>query len=106
VKASRRRRSAKPSQCRFLKGPGPWPWLVAAATLPGRALHVGLALWFHLGLKHRREILLPLSDLASMGVDRHAARRGLKALERAGLVSVIRHTGRKSRVTVFDGPKE
>jgi hypothetical protein len=30
---------------RFLKGPVPWPWIVAAAALPGSALIVGLSLW-------------------------------------------------------------
>jgi hypothetical protein len=28
---------------RFLKGPIPWPWISAAAALPGKALH-GMAL--------------------------------------------------------------
>src|SRR5262245_45163554 len=87
---------------RFLKGPVPWPWLERAACLPGRALHVGLALWHLVGLGRKREVVLTGSVLASMGVDRHAARRGLTALETAGLVTMIRHPGRRPRVTVLD----
>jgi DNA-binding FadR family transcriptional regulator len=35
------------------------------------------------------------------GVSRYSARRGLVALERAGLVAVDRHTGRKAVVTIL-----
>lgn len=34
----------------FLKGPIPLPWLQGAARLPGKALHVGVVLWFLSGL--------------------------------------------------------
>lgn len=96
------RRQRPGSQRRtFLKGPVPWPWLALAATLPGRSLHVGLALWFQAGLERKREVRLPLSVLAVMGVDRYAAGRGLTALEAAGLIAVQRHPGRKPRVAIL-----
>jgi hypothetical protein len=85
----------------FLKGPIPWAWLVAAASLPGRALHVGIALWLRVGLERKYDVVMPLAALAPMGVDRHAARRGLAELEKAGLVNVTRHRGRKARVAVL-----
>src|SRR3954452_4212832 len=31
---------------RFLHGPVPLPWLEAAARLPGKSLHTGVALWY------------------------------------------------------------
>ena len=37
--------------------------------------------------------------------DRYAAMRGLAELERAGLVSVDRHSGRKARVTILPAPR-
>jgi len=86
----------------FLKGPIPKPWLERAAQAPGRALHVGIALWFQAGMKKRGEIRLGLAQFSDFGLDRFAASRGLAELERAGLVSVIRHPGRKPIVTILD----
>ena len=90
---------------KFLKGPVPWDWLTLAAQLPGKALHVGVALWFWAGITYSREIALSVTRLAELGVGRHAAYRALKGLEKAGLVDVQRHPGRKPIVTVLDAPK-
>jgi len=65
-------------------------------------LHVAVELWFQAGIRKRREIRLGLAQLSSFGVDRFAASRGLKALEHAGLVSVVRHPGRQPVVTILD----
>jgi hypothetical protein len=90
---------------RYLGGPIPWTWLSAAARLPGQALAVGLAVWLRGGIAKSAEVRLSLSGLDSeMGVKRDAARRGLAALERAGLVHVTRGLGRKPRVTLLPGP--
>jgi len=89
---------------KFLKGPIPLLWLAAAAKQPGRALHVGIAVWFLAGIKRNAVIALSSSILVSFGVNRHAVYRGLKALERAGLVSVVRKPGRLPQVTLLDGP--
>jgi hypothetical protein len=79
-------------------------WLHNAGRLPGKALHVGIALWYRAGMKRCRDIPLALSGLLAFGVDRYAASRGLKALEAARLVSVIRHVGRQPVVTLLEGP--
>ena len=97
-------RSRSPCRGAFLKGPIPWPWLARAAKLPGRALHVGLVLWFRAGLARGRTVTLPGPILESMGMDRHAAGRGLNALEEAHLVAMERHPGRKPLVTILDCP--
>ena len=89
---------------KFLKGPIPWKWLEEAMKQPGKAVHVGLAIWFWAGVKRTKEISLSLSRLRQSGVDRHSARRGLAVLEQAGLVSVRRYPGRKPVVTLLDGP--
>jgi len=89
---------------KFLKGPIPLSWLSVAANQAGKALHVGLACWFLAGIKRSRTIALSAPALASFGTDRYAGYRGLKALERAGLVSVVRHPGRLPVVTILDGP--
>jgi hypothetical protein len=91
------------AQVPFLKGPVPLPWLRVAARLKGRALHVGIALWFLAGLEKSRDVRLAPKALANLGVDRHAGYRGLRALESAGLVSVERHRGRSPRVRILEG---
>ena len=86
---------------RFLKGPIPLDWLIIAATQSGRALHVGIVLWFLKGVKRSRTVELTRSKLALLGISRHAGYRGLTKLEEAGLVSVDRHRGRSPIVTIL-----
>ena len=74
----------------FLKGPIPWDWLATAMTLPGTALHVAIRLWFLGGMKDDPKVTLSLSGMEHLGVARETARRGLRSLESAGLVSVER----------------
>jgi hypothetical protein len=52
-------------------------------------------------LKRTADIPLSLSRLRELGVNRFAAARGLAALEKAGLVAVLRHRGRKPVVTLL-----
>jgi hypothetical protein len=107
---SPRRRPPRPKRGEhFLKGPISWSWLARAARLPGKALHVGVAVWRLAGMKKAATVSLSLSGLRDeVGVERDAARRGLEALEKAALVHVERHTGRCPRVTLLpvaaDGP--
>jgi DNA-binding transcriptional ArsR family regulator len=87
---------------KFLKGPVPLTWLARAAQLPGKALHIGVVLWFLAGLKNTRSVSLPSTALRLFGIDRSAKRRALGWLEEAGLVIVARHPGRNPRVTLLD----
>jgi len=87
---------------KFLRGPIPWKWLAQAARLPGKAFQVAIAVWFLAGIKDRRTVALSGSALRGMEVDRFATYRGLRALERAGLVSVSRHVGRSPMVTILN----
>src|SRR5262249_13109563 len=43
----------------FLRGPIPLKWLTMASSLPGKALHVALAIWYGSGL--RKSAMVPLS---------------------------------------------
>jgi DNA-binding transcriptional ArsR family regulator len=96
------RPARKRLQERFLRGPISWPWLLVAMDQPGKALHVAMCLWFASGLK-RGDTSITFSTHGT-GLDRHSAYRGLKALEDAGLVSVVRHQGRKARVKLLPVP--
>jgi hypothetical protein len=90
------------SREKFLKGPIPLSWLAYAARLPGKALHVGVVLWFYAGLKHSRTVALPNTTLRSFGVNRNAKYRALTALQNAGLIEVEGQPGCNPRVTLLD----
>ena len=76
--------------------------MVRAARLPGKALHVALTVWFGAGVKRKRTVRLSYSQMGKLGCKRETARRGLAALESAGLVSVDRHPGRCPVVTILE----
>jgi hypothetical protein len=76
---------------RFLKGPIPWPWIEAAARLPGKALAVGLVLWRETGMDGSGPVRLTTAKLAGLGFDRAGKMRALRGLEAAGLVHVERN---------------
>jgi hypothetical protein len=84
----------------FLKGPVPWPWIIAAAALPRSALLVGLCLWRLAGALKSRSVTLGNADLKAFGVDRAAKSRALAALEGAGLIQVAHEPGRFPTVTL------
>src|SRR5688500_18820280 len=83
----------------FLHGPAPLAWLEAAASLPGKSLHAGVALWYAAGLTRSRSV--PLSNISGLrfGLDRNAKYRALGWLEGAGLIIVERKFGRAPIVT-------
>lgn len=83
---------------KFLKGPIPLHWLLSVFPLPGKALHVAVALWYRSGLE--KSCRVKFNQSRWKGVSRDSARRGLCALERAGLVRVMRHPGRVPIVTI------
>ncbi len=86
---------------KFLKGPVPLAWLMEAAKLPGKALAVGVALWYLSGIKRSRTVTLPSSHLYLFGVDRHAKTRALAVLENGYLVAVQRCNGKNPVVTLL-----
>jgi hypothetical protein len=87
----------------FLRGPIPWPWWSRAASLQGRALHVASAVRYLVGWKGEPTVSLALGDLDPfLGVDRQAARRGLRSLESLALVEVGSRAGCKLLVRVCE----
>jgi hypothetical protein len=78
----------------------PLRWLQIAACLPGRTLHVAIAIWHLHRLEKSPVVALTPAKLRRFGVHRNTAIASLERLESAGLVSVKRSTGRAPRVTV------
>ena len=89
----------------FLKGPVPMPWLISAANIPGKALHIGIALWFWSGIKKTKTFILPKNAIRGLGVSRQTCYAQLKVMEKAGLLSIESRKGKKSKITLFpDSP--
>jgi hypothetical protein len=86
----------------FLKGPISWPWLVRAAQLPGKSLHVALLLWREAGCRKSRTVRFCLSHAEGMGMHFYTARRALRRLAIAGLVEINRQPGRGLEVTLLE----
>jgi hypothetical protein len=102
IKTSRRGRPPRhrPGEW-FLKGPIQWAWLDRAARLPGSALAVGLALWWEAGRRNRRTVRLCLGRVG-LGVSEQAARRALRALEGAALLSVRCEPGHGLEISLLE----
>lgn len=73
--------------------------LVTAAQLPGRTLHLALAIWgLVLSSVSPKVTLTPLA-LIQFGLSREACYEGLTRLAKAGVVAVERGRGRRAVVT-------
>ena len=107
VSLERRKRQAEKRGGQFLRGPVPLTWLAGAGAMPGKALAIGVFLWWRAGIEKRRSGLqLNCRRLERFGVSRQACSRALSALERAGLVTVDRQSGKCPRVSIIaDGGK-
>ena len=100
----RREQRTRRQHRRFLKGPIPTRWLKTAAGLTGRALEVGLALWYKHGLLGQADSIAVTNALVQVigPISRKARYRALNALEKARLVAVTRQPGRAPRAMILD----
>jgi hypothetical protein len=84
--------------------PLPLPWIRRAGASSSRsAIAIALEIWFLAGIKGSTRVELKLTPRAltvSPKICRHGVYGGLKALELAGLISVVRGKG-SSRVCGF-----
>lgn len=85
----------------FIKGPISLPWIGQAARLPGKTLHVALALQYMAGLTNSRTVKLTAKTLTVFGVSRDAKSEALARLRHAGLISVNQSPGRAPFVTLL-----
>ncbi len=89
---------------RFLKKT-PLDPLQRAARLPGRALHVYLAIRHRCDLRREPRVTLPATYLQAFGIGKDVKRRALAELETAGLIRVERLAGRTARVALVTWPE-
>jgi len=84
----------------FILGPLSGEWFTQAAGLSGAAVRVGLALWYLKGLKKRWTVKPTWATWRRFSLCPDTARSGLKVLEDAGLVTVVRPAGCTPVVTI------
>lgn len=99
--APRRGRRASPIRGKFIAGPLDVPWVVQASRLGVKALLVGLALWHLKRLRQAETFTVSNLMLQEWGVQPDAKGRALRALEKAGLISVERRGKRSPRVALI-----
>ena len=85
----------------FLKGPIPMVWLNEAAKLPGKAINLGIAIWWLAGMAKTKTFKLTGKALDQLGVSRDAASGALKRLEARGLIRVQRSPGQRPTVEIL-----
>ena len=93
-----------PKATLFLRGPVPLEWLGSAATLPGKTLHVGIALWWLHGMAKGKPFKLTQKALQILNVERDAASAALTRLEKAGLIRLVRQPGQRPMVSSIESP--
>ena len=95
-----RARNTRKTPALAFRGPVTISWLTSAARLPGKSLHVGLAIWYAAGRFRSHKVLLSNIDAHRFGLNRNAKYRALGWLESAELISVDRKLGRTPVITV------
>ena len=85
----------------FLKGPIPMAWLNEAAKLPGKAINLGIAIWWLDGMAKTKTFKLTGKALDQLDISRDAAADALKRLEGRGLIRVQRAPGQRPTVEIL-----
>jgi hypothetical protein len=96
----RRSRQPSPIRDKFIAGPIDVSWVCQASRLGVKALLVGLALWHLKGLRHTATFIVSNLMIRDWGIEPDAKWRALRALEKAGLVTIERRGKRSPLVTL------
>lgn len=84
----------------FIKGPIPMDWISAAAKLPGKAIHVALALCWMDGMNPQKRFKITRRALELFKVSDDAYRDALLRMEAAKLIRVSRSPGQRALVEI------
>jgi hypothetical protein len=81
-------------------------WVRRAARLPGKAWHLGCALWFEAlcSPTRRPEVKLQRRKREWFGLERRAFYRALESLQEAGLIRAETRVGKTPVITILDVP--
>lgn len=75
-------------------------WLNEVTRLPGKALNVALAAHWLVDMNHGQPAKMTAKALDMLNISEDACSDGLKRLEQAGLVTVIRQPGQRPIVGI------
>jgi hypothetical protein len=84
----------------FIKGPIDIDWLGAACRLPGKTVHVALAIHWLAGMKGSSGIKVSRKALQLFHVSNDANLDALRRLGEAGLISYTAAVGQRALITV------
>jgi hypothetical protein len=82
--------------------PVPMPWFDRACVLPGKALAVGMVLWYLARRAGSLTTALTQGALNQHGISRWEKYSALKALESAGLIAVHRRGRKNPEITILN----
>lgn len=82
----------------------PFDWLYHCNRLPGKTTAVALALWFLHGVNKSPTFRLTREAVHLAGCSRGALYHALRALEGAGLISILRRPGARPIITIHKEP--
>jgi DNA-binding transcriptional ArsR family regulator len=85
---------------RFIAGPIEAAWVIQAGQLGVKALLLGMVLWHLKGLRKFHTFKVSNMMVREWGITPDAKSRGLRKLERAGLIAVQRQGKRSPQVTL------
>ena len=69
------------------------------------AIRVGLAVWYAAGVRKSLTVTFTETWRAPLGLSRYQAKRGLRQLEEAGLITIERREGKAPHVTIIGLPE-
>jgi hypothetical protein len=105
TKSNRKKLKRCDREGQFIKGPLPKGWLKVAASLGGKSLHVGLALWFAYGFEREERFRFTPKWYRWLGISRPTLARSLKRLKEAGLIRLEYRPGCSPIVTILNAPE-
>lgn len=79
-----------------------YDWLAEVAKLPGKSLHLGIALAWMAAMRGGPRVQLGRRVMARFSLSRDACYDGLRRLEAHGLIKVWRLPGRSPMVTLIE----
>jgi len=80
-------------------------WIARAAALPGKSLHVALAIWLATNGQNGKTVSHIKTYCAKFGIARDALYPALDRLEQAGLIRTDRQRGRAGHITLLCEPQ-
>lgn len=89
---------------KFIAANVPWSWFAIAAGLPGKALAIGMLVWWLVTVNKQPVVAFSYKRAECTGLSHESIRQSIRKLELAGLISVQRAPGRSPRIRVLPAP--